>query len=425
MAILFDDISRLITIEAPETEITCQELLNAIRQFEASNVGIDDPQVASAAGKEPLGGDVYVGITVTLYDWKVLFEARPGPDWVTCSIAGGNLVSLDSDGDFQSPIEPTAYVTATLTASSSATLQELGAIQYASFNGGVTVDVNSGYSGTTFPVGTPEQPVDNIIDALSIAGERGFERLYIHCSMQIDSGSDLDGFELVGKNHIVTHIGIQDSAQFAGGVVMNSTVSGILDGNIVIDGCVVKDLDYVYGHIHNSGLTGTITLAGGENAIFANCLCSDPDNKPIIDMGGSGQDLVITDYAGAITVKNSTGAANWCSVGLDAGFVTLASGITAGNFYVSGVGKVIDNSTSYTSLDTTSLLSNDVIADYVWDEATSGHTTAGTFGELLLDLIKLTGYKVTKSGDIITIYEADESTPWRQYNLASGGRVEV
>jgi hypothetical protein len=44
---------------------------------------------------------------------------------------------------------------------------------------------------------------------------------------------------------------------------------------------------------------------------------------------------------------------------------------------------------------------------------------------LIDELIKLTGNKVTKSGDVITIYESDGLTPWRQYNLASGGRVQV
>jgi len=41
------------------------------------------------------------------------------------------------------------------------------------------------------------------------------------------------------------------------------------------------------------------------------------------------------------------------------------------------------------------------------------------------EILKLTGNKVVKAGDIITIYEDDESTPWRSYDLASGGRVEL
>lgn len=44
---------------------------------------------------------------------------------------------------------------------------------------------------------------------------------------------------------------------------------------------------------------------------------------------------------------------------------------------------------------------------------------------LVDDLIKLTGHKVTKSGDIITIYESNGVDTWRQYDLASGGRVQL
>lgn len=41
------------------------------------------------------------------------------------------------------------------------------------------------------------------------------------------------------------------------------------------------------------------------------------------------------------------------------------------------------------------------------------------------EILKLTGNKVTKSGNIITIYEDDGTTPWRRYDLSNGGRVQV
>lgn len=44
---------------------------------------------------------------------------------------------------------------------------------------------------------------------------------------------------------------------------------------------------------------------------------------------------------------------------------------------------------------------------------------------LVDDLIRLTGNKVTKSGNIITIYQSNGVTVWRRYDLANGGRVEV
>jgi len=43
----------------------------------------------------------------------------------------------------------------------------------------------------------------------------------------------------------------------------------------------------------------------------------------------------------------------------------------------------------------------------------------------ITDIAKLTGNRVTKSGDTITIYEDDGTTIWRQYDLTNGGRVEL
>lgn len=45
--------------------------------------------------------------------------------------------------------------------------------------------------------------------------------------------------------------------------------------------------------------------------------------------------------------------------------------------------------------------------------------------DIVTDILKLTGNKVTKLGDIITIYEDDENTVWRQYNLALGQRIQL
>jgi len=53
------------------------------------------------------------------------------------------------------------------------------------------------------------------------------------------------------------------------------------------------------------------------------------------------------------------------------------------------------------------------IAEEVWDE------------DRALIVRKILENKVTKVGDIITIYQDDGITVWRQYNLASGGRVLV
>jgi hypothetical protein len=67
------------------------------------------------------------------------------------------------------------------------------------------------------------------------------------------------------------------------------------------------------------------------------------------------------------------------------------------------------------------------IVDAVWDEVIIGnHEAAGSFGEAILFLLRLTGNDVDKTGNIITIYKEDKVTPWRSYDVLNSfveGRI--
>lgn len=67
---------RIIEILAPTTDVTVQELVNAIRAWEDSELGQYYPFLLEADGKQPLTGDVEVGITATLQNAKVMFSGR-------------------------------------------------------------------------------------------------------------------------------------------------------------------------------------------------------------------------------------------------------------------------------------------------------------------------------------------------------------
>ena len=123
MAITFDKANQIIEVEAPDTEVTIQNLLNAIRDYEEQVQNMEIYHIAEASGKEELGGSVYVGITLKLIDWKLKFEDRGGPTTVVCNVLGGNLIAYDTGtSQFVTPIEPADYVTVTVTASTSASL---------------------------------------------------------------------------------------------------------------------------------------------------------------------------------------------------------------------------------------------------------------------------------------------------------------
>lgn len=116
---------RIITVLAPVTTVSAQDLLNEIRDFEDELLPLDEDYLVDAAGKEDLGGGAAVGITLTLRNARVAFEARPGPAWTLCAVNGGNLVAVDALGVPMDAIEPTAYVTVNTQASSSPTIANL------------------------------------------------------------------------------------------------------------------------------------------------------------------------------------------------------------------------------------------------------------------------------------------------------------
>lgn len=122
----FDKVNRIIKVAAPDTEVTIQQLINAVRDWEDEPCNMEVTKVADASGKDVLGGGLAVGITLKLLNWKVKFEDRSGPDWVDCDVTGGNLLAVDANGNLMSPIEPASYVTITVSKSVSAVLlQEL------------------------------------------------------------------------------------------------------------------------------------------------------------------------------------------------------------------------------------------------------------------------------------------------------------
>ncbi len=366
---------RLLTVAAPSTEITVQDIVDTCRQFEDSPRGLSELYLIDAAGKEPLGGTVYVGITATLNNAYIAFEARPGPSWVLCIISGGNIVAIDAIGADLDPRYPTAYTTVDRTASSSATLQEQSLLEHSSFNGKVAVDLVNGYAGTDTnvdgnPIGTDLAPSNNWADALIIANSRGFTKFSVIGDAPVNGSNDFSDFEFIGQSTGKTLLTLAALANTSGVEIIDATITGTIDGENHIHNSIVVDLTYVNGGVTNCGLIGDIELSG--DATFNDCYTVDQDDPPVIDMGGI-HSLAMPNYSGLVTIKNLNDSNQEVGIGLNAGMVVIDSTVTAGTIIVSGVGVITDNSTGTVVVDTSGLISNTAIADAVWDEDLSPH----------------------------------------------------
>jgi hypothetical protein len=386
----FDDVNLIIEVPSPATETTMQAIYNACKVYEASLLNLEEGQVIKASCKEPLGGGVLVGITCTLVNgWRLRFEARPGPTTEVCDVTGGNLVAqLEGPADpaptFQNPIAPSAYVTVTKTSSSSATASESEDIQYSSYQNAVWIDTLNGTAGTTFPIGTRRQPVNNIADANVIAAARGFSDFQIIGNLTLITGDDIDGKRLFGQNTQLSLITVQSAASAIGCSFENAFVTGTLDGDSVIRDCVIQNLNYIEGEVINCLIEeGTIQLGGATEAHFLDCWSGVPgSNTPIIDMGGSGRALTMRGYSGGIKLVNKSGGES-VSIDLLSGQIILDATVTAGTIICRGVGNLTDNSTGATVVQSTGLLNQSSIEGAVWDATIDSHVVSGSTGEWL------------------------------------------
>jgi len=119
--ITFDKVKRLIQISIADAEVTIQEIINAVRDWEAMPNNMEIEQIINASGKQILGEELFVGITLELINnWRIEFAARPGPDYVRCMVSGGNLVAVNIYGN--NPVKPSAFTQVIISQSTAASI---------------------------------------------------------------------------------------------------------------------------------------------------------------------------------------------------------------------------------------------------------------------------------------------------------------
>ncbi len=327
---------------------------------------------------------------------------------VQCDATGGNLVANDGLGSTISSILPTSFTQVVKTASSSATISEQQDIQFASFGGGVTVDTTSSNSGTTFPVGTPREPVNNFTDALTIATSRGFKTFFILGDATVDSGLDYTGFSFIGESKSKTTLTVTSGATVTNAEFTNATIGGTLDGGSVFHDCRLTTIDFVDGFIEQCTLNETITLSGAVEAHFLDCFSGVPGVlTPTIDMGGSGTGLAIRNYNGGIKLTNKTGSES-VSIDMGSGQVIIDDTVTTGTIILRGIGKWTNKDTYVGGADVVNELVN---PDSILDALDSRTYDGVAFSDLLTNLLSMaTGRIVESATGVFNFYEQDNST---------------
>lgn len=265
----------------------------------------------------------------------------------------------------------------------SAGLTSSPAIEYSSFGGHVIVDTTSAYSGTLFPIGTEQAPVNNITDAIIIAEFRGFKNMLFRSDVTIGD-FDLSGYEIEGRNITNTSVTIEAVADVTKTSFLNMELNGTLDGEASIENCQIDDLSFFNGEIKDCILAGTITLGGGVSATILNCFSGIAGtNTPTINMGGSGQSLALRNYNGGIEITNKTGT-DEVSVDLNSGQIIIDDSCTNGTILLRGTGKWTNRETYSGGANVVNELADGLLIQQLdhttFNEVVSIDTVNGTSG---------------------------------------------
>ena len=291
-------------------------------------------------------------------------------------------------------------------------VQQQTEIEYASFGGGITLDAVNGNAGTDYPHGTLQEPVNNLTDAMTIATERGFNTIHVLGNLTIDTSGDYSNMIFIGESQGKSLLTISAGANVLNCEIYDARVTGDLDGNIRLENCLIGNINYVSGFLESCVLaSGIMTLGGLDIAHLLNCVSGVAGTStPVIDMGGSGQELSLRNYNGGIKLINKTGLDN-VSLDINSGHVILDSTVTNGTIVVRGVGYLTDNSVGAT-VEAHNFISVDSIAEEVWVHASGTQLLIDT------DLIKQieTGRWKIENFQMI-FYEEDNVTEIMRFNL--------
>jgi len=348
-----------------------------LKNLEDDVEGIPFPKTHNHNPPVSVGGIELARVVSITNDYTITFENGL---WAV-NLQGSNNNILDRTNKNQVSVNP----------SNSAGLITSSAIEYGEYGGAVTIDMQNvtgkARSGIVYPVGTLRFPSNVLVDAELIAKSKGFSGIKLISDVTLKN-VDFTGYKLEGLSHVATQVIVESSAMLDYAVFTDVEITGTLDSNAEIHKCIVRDLDYFNGHIHDSAIGGTITLGGTTESYIENCSRLENETFPIIDFNNEDNHLVMPRFAGSVKLKNMTVSGLTALIGLDQGLVQLDSAnCIAGSITLAGVGKLIDEngelleSGSWNGmLITNMLVSNESIARTTWNSKTSSFIESGTFG---------------------------------------------
>ena len=340
----FDGESLVITLDSAVTDVNVLDFYKSWKQWQlAGNMRF--PPALRSDGGNPLSSIINQGAYIFLNNvagWRI----KPPEENITIYFTGNLAVEdtalpafIPTTGAFTAAILGLQPVTQGVTPVMAEQLE------YAGFEGGVSIDATDGVSGTGningIPIGTPSLPVNNTTDALTIANNRGLRKLYVKGALTL-SGTSFNGYEIFGNGAFITISGISfarfHDCYVTGSCGMRCWFTDCAIGNMTCSGSGATI------HFMHAAFAGTITL-NVVNLIIVDCVSGvSGETGAIFDFNSTASSMEVRGYTGGIQLINKNGAQS-TTIDMTSGNVVLDSTVTNGTIVVRGQANIEDNST--------------------------------------------------------------------------------
>jgi hypothetical protein len=308
-----------------------------------------------------VGGAVLARVVTIINNYTITFE----DDKYAVNLVGANSNIADVVNVNQVSVR----------SANSAGLQDLTSLQSASFdNASVAIDVVNGFSGTVFPTGTLQRPVNNISDAMAIAKRAGMNDLFIIGDLTLYEGDDVANMTISGISSLASSLTIQSNVNTNNTTIKDLKFIGYLDNTSIVRECYIFTTIFNYGFMDRCGFTEETVVLRPNGAIqLIDCISSVAGyNTPTFDLSGedgANQDhnLMVRGWIGGIRIKNRKGS-NPISIDMASGHVIIDSSCTGDPIYIRGnYSLTVEDGATAPDIDAKTYTHDDNVPQKVWE----------------------------------------------------------
>lgn len=414
MAYIFDGVTKIITFNTSTIEFDVRELWSRYLDWLLVSDNSKYLLAMRNVGGDPLPGAKQLGLTYFMINgWKI----KPFEESQVLTV-NGNLYSEDGSSPY-APVLGTYNVTIISSVSNlvDSTVQQLPEIEYASYNGGVTLDAVNGTDSSTYPYGTPLYPCKTTANSYAIRVARGFKKIYLKSDLTLVGIPDgiLNGLDIISESGNRKYTLTVNNVLVTDCKATNLTVTGTFKTGSTAQAidCSVHDTSNVTLRANNC----SISSGSYESTNLVNCILEGDMN---IVAGGNMSGVGII-FEGDFTTIDMQNTPSTVSLDIDSGYVKLVnvvagslvefnlrggeleldSTITGGDFYAEGYGTLYGDPIALgMNVKANHLLSLETISTSVWSENIDGQTA-----------IDITAKTATKIDELHKIQGLDALNP--------------